>query len=81
MRGTAARQATMLTAVTPDALIPQGHPIRKIKPIVEAALVKLSPLGMWAPRMRSGAAGVWSLLEADRMPCRRRHGRLSAYWA
>ncbi len=44
MRGTAARQATMLTAVTPDALVPQGHPIRKIKPIVEAALVKLSPL-------------------------------------
>ena len=40
MRGTAARQATMLTAVTPDALVPQGHPIRKIKPIVEAALVK-----------------------------------------
>lgn len=44
MRGTAARQATMLTAVTPDALVPQGHPIRKIKPMVEAALVKLSPL-------------------------------------
>ena len=44
MRGTAARQATMLTAVAPDALVPQGHPIRKIKPIVEAALVKLSSL-------------------------------------
>ena len=44
MRGTAARQATMLTAVTPDVLVPQGHPIRKIKPIAEAALVKLSPL-------------------------------------
>lgn len=44
MRGTAARQATMLTAVTPDALVPQGHPIRKIKPIVEAALARLSPV-------------------------------------
>lgn len=44
MRGTAARQATMLTAVTPDALVPQGHPIRKIKPMVEAALAKLSPV-------------------------------------
>lgn len=43
MRGTAAHQATMLTAVTPDALVPEGHPIRKIKPLVEAALVKLSP--------------------------------------
>ncbi len=44
MRGTAARQATMLTAVTPDALVPQGHPIRQIKPMVEAALAKLSPV-------------------------------------
>jgi transposase len=44
MRGTAARQATMLTAVTPDALVPQGHPIRQIKPMVEAALKKLSPV-------------------------------------
>lgn len=43
MRGTAARQATMLTAVTPDALVPEGHPIRRIKPLVEAALTKLSP--------------------------------------
>ena len=34
MRGKAARQATMLTAVTPDALVPQHHPIRRIKPMV-----------------------------------------------
>ena len=44
MRGAAARQATMLTAVTPDALVPQGHPIRQIKPMVDAALAKLSPV-------------------------------------
>lgn len=44
MRGTAAHQAMMLTAVTPDALVPQGHPIRQIKPMVEAALAKLSPV-------------------------------------
>ena len=43
MRGTAARQATMLTAVTPDILVPQGHPIRQIKPIVDAALAQMSP--------------------------------------
>jgi len=43
MRGTAAHQGTMLTTVTPDALVPQDHPIRKIKPLVEAALAKLSP--------------------------------------
>ena len=33
MRGKAAAQATMLTAVTPDALVPQGHPIQRIKPM------------------------------------------------
>ena len=43
MRGARARQATMLTAVTPDALVPPRHPIRQIKPMVEAALAKLSP--------------------------------------
>ena len=35
MRGTAARQATMLTAVTSDVLVPKGHPIRRIKPMVD----------------------------------------------
>ena len=43
MRGNAARQVEMLTAVTPDALIPQGHPIRRIKPMVDRALAQLSP--------------------------------------
>lgn len=43
MRGKAARQATMLTAVTPDALVPQHHPIRRIKPMVDQALARLSP--------------------------------------
>ena len=44
MRGKTARQATMLTAVTPDALVPPHHPIRRIKPMVNEALVKLSPI-------------------------------------
>ena len=43
MRGKAARQVEMLTAVAPDALIPQGHPIRRIKPMVDRALAQLSP--------------------------------------
>ena len=43
MRGTAVRQATMLTAVTPDALAPQRHPIRRIKPMADEALSPLSP--------------------------------------
>ena len=42
MRGKAARQATMLRAVTPDALVPQHHPIRRIKPVVDQALTKIS---------------------------------------
>ena len=43
MRGKAARQVEMLTAVTPDALVPHGHPIRRIKPMVDKALGQLSP--------------------------------------
>ena len=43
MRGKSATQATMLAAVTPDALVPQGHPIRRIKPMVDSALASLSP--------------------------------------
>ena len=43
MRGEAATQATMLTAVTPDALVPQSHPIRRIKPMVDSALGARSP--------------------------------------
>ncbi len=43
MRGKATRQVEMLTAVTPDALVPQQHPIRRIKPMVDRALAQLSP--------------------------------------
>ena len=43
MRGKTARQATMLTGVTPDAVAPQHHPIRRIKPAVDQALAELSP--------------------------------------
>ena len=43
MRGKAATQVTMMTAATPDALVPQNHPIRRIKPMVDSALAALSP--------------------------------------
>ena len=36
--------STALLAVTPDSFIPDDHPIRRIKPIVDAALRRLSPL-------------------------------------
>ena len=42
MRGKAARQATMLAAVTPDDLVPQRHPIRRIKPMVDRDPAQLS---------------------------------------
>ena len=44
MRGDANQQAVMLTAVTPDAKVPPDHPIRAIKPIVDRALLELSPV-------------------------------------
>jgi transposase len=43
MRGDTTRQV-MMTATTPDQLVPMDHPIRKIKPIVERALAELSPV-------------------------------------
>ena len=54
MRGDAERQANMLLAVTPDSFIPEEHPIRRIKPIVESALARLSSLfeAMYAERCR-----------------------------
>ena len=47
MRGEQERQADMLVAlegVTPERFVPADHPIRRIKPIVEAALAERSPL-------------------------------------
>jgi transposase len=42
VRGDAERQADMLLAITPDQLVPNDHPIRRIKPIVERVLTQLS---------------------------------------
>ena len=44
MRGDATHQTTMLTLATTDDFVPEDHPIRRIKPIVERALSKLSPV-------------------------------------
>jgi transposase len=43
MRGKQEQQITMLSILTPDQLVPQDHPIRRIKPIVDQALKELSP--------------------------------------
>ena len=42
MRGDATEQLEMLSPVTPDTLVPQGHPIREIRLIVDRALAELS---------------------------------------
>lgn len=44
MRGEAPRQANIMLAITPDQLVPGDHPIRRIKPMVDAALAGLSSL-------------------------------------
>lgn len=43
MRGDTTLQARLI-AITPDQLVPEDHPIRQIKPIVDRALQELSPL-------------------------------------
>jgi len=43
MRGTTSRQVTMLGVIDPEELIPGNHPIRRIKPLAEAALRDLEP--------------------------------------
>ena len=43
MRGTTNLQVTMLSTLTSDSLIPADHPIRRIKPVVEAVLADLEP--------------------------------------
>lgn len=54
MRGDDDRQAEMLLGLTPDQLVPADHPIRRIKPIVEHVLARLSPRfdAMYAERGR-----------------------------
>lgn len=35
MRGKPVRQMTMVAPTPPDELVPEDHPIRRIKPVVE----------------------------------------------
>jgi transposase len=50
MRGKKDVQVTMLSLVTANDLVPEDHPIREIKPMVDKALAELSPTftGMYA---------------------------------
>ena len=51
MRGPAERQAKMLMGVTVEDFIPAGHPIRRVRKLVDDLLVTLSPqlTAMYAP--------------------------------
>jgi hypothetical protein len=43
MRGSTDRQLTICTVVDPGELIPDQHPIRRVRPFVESALARLEP--------------------------------------
>ena len=44
MRGMEKRQASMLTTLSPEKVVPPKHPLRKVKLLADAALRELSPL-------------------------------------
>ncbi len=44
MRGETERQATMMLGVTPGGFVPKDHPLRRIKPLADSALGRMSPL-------------------------------------
>ena len=58
MRGRLENQVTMLISLTPDELVPQDHPIRRIKPIVDQALKEHVP--DIQPDVRRGGSAVHS---------------------
>ena len=43
MRGEDGRQRAMLVVINPEQRVPQGHPLRRIKVLADAALAQLSP--------------------------------------
>ena len=43
MRGIDTKQSSMLCLMSPESVVPEGHPIRRIKELADEALTKLSP--------------------------------------
>ena len=58
MRGADCQTAAMFSYVSPETLVPQDHPLRAIRPLVNAALERLSGRfeRMYAPRGRASIA-------------------------
>jgi transposase len=44
MRGEAERQATLMSGLTPEGFVPKNHPLRRIKPLADSGLRRMSPL-------------------------------------
>src|SRR5690606_19071257 len=44
MRGREEEQAQVMLGITPDALVPQDHPIRRMRTITDRALKEMSPV-------------------------------------
>ena len=43
MRGADEQTGALFSYLSPDAMVPQDHPLRVIRPLVNAALARLSP--------------------------------------
>ncbi len=58
MRGADRQTAAMFSYLSPESLVPQNHPLRAIRPLVNAALERLSGRfeQMYAPRGRDSIA-------------------------
>jgi transposase len=58
MRGADRQTAAMFSYISPEGLVPQDHPLRAIRPLVNAALERLSTRfeQMYAPRGRDSIA-------------------------
>jgi transposase len=58
MRGTDEQTGSLFSYLSPEALVPVDHPLRAIRPLVNAALTKLSPQfdGLYAASGRSSIA-------------------------
>lgn len=63
MRGSTIQQVPMLSVLTPEQLVPEDHPLRRIKVIVDRALADLSPVfdDMYAANGRASIPPEWLL--------------------
>ncbi len=43
MRGADEQTGALFSYLSPDAMVPKDHPLRVIRPLVNAALARLSP--------------------------------------